>query len=211
MFLGGADVRGGRVFEQVQIALADVGVRRRIGEQVHCPAQRGWQLGRPLIGHSSTLRRRFRHPAASARSRKSVAVKSNSPSSTFVRPARSGPCSSGRATKRSSARVARRPQVAGMGGDQHQAHPGRRRAGRHSRGTPPGPACSGGTARRRSRSPTAARALGHVGQQRDVPVRQRGDDEPFLQPRQPGDAVRPRVEPVPCAVEVVDVWRRRST
>ena len=55
-------VRRGSVDEQVEVARADVGVGRRIGQQVHCPAQRGRQLGRHLIGHSSTLRRRFRRP-----------------------------------------------------------------------------------------------------------------------------------------------------
>ncbi len=47
--------------------------------------------------------------------------------------------------------------------------------------------------------------LGHVDQQRHVAVGKRCDGELFLQPRQSGHGVRPRVEPVPRPVELVDL------
>ena len=46
-------------------------------------------------------------------------------------------------------------------------------------------------------------ALGHVGQQADVAVRQRGDGVALLEPRQALHAVGPGMEPVPHAVEVL--------
>ena len=48
-------------------------------------------------------------------------------------------------------------------------------------------------------------ALGHVDHQRDVAVGERREDEPALQPAQAFDRVRPRVEPVPGAIEVIDL------
>ncbi len=62
VFFGGAACRG-QVVKEVEIAIADVRVRRRIGEEIQCPAQRGRQLGHGLVGHSSTLRPEFRRPA----------------------------------------------------------------------------------------------------------------------------------------------------
>ena len=47
--------------------------------------------------------------------------------------------------------------------------------------------------------PRQAGMFGEIGQQRDVAVRERGDDEPPLQPRQPRHGIRPRSQPVPEA------------
>ena len=45
----------------------------------------------------------------------------------------------------------------------------------------------------------------HVEQQRHVAVGQRPDDELPLQPRQPGHRIRPRLQPVPAAVDMLQI------
>jgi hypothetical protein len=57
--------------------------------------------------------------------------------------------------------------------------------------------------RREHAVPRQVRAPGHVDEQRDVAVRERRDRKAALQPRQRGDRVGPRIEPVPDAVERV--------
>ena len=57
--------------------------------------------------------------------------------------------------------------------------------------------------RRQHAVPRQAAVLRHVGEQRDVAVRQRRDHELLLEPLQPGDRVLPRREAMPGAVEVI--------
>src|SRR3546814_3613553 len=59
--------------------------------------------------------------------------------------------------------------------------------------------------------PGKARALGHVGQQADVPVRQRGDQEPRAEQVQSLDGIRPWIQPMPCHVKVQQFVVREST
>src|SRR3546814_1722671 len=59
--------------------------------------------------------------------------------------------------------------------------------------------------------PGKARALGHVGQQADVPVRQRGDQEPRAEQVQSLDGIRPWIQPTPCHVKVQQFVVRDST
>src|SRR3546814_3344100 len=50
--------------------------------------------------------------------------------------------------------------------------------------------------------PRKPRALGHVRQQADVPVRQRSDQEPRAEQVQSLDGIRPWIQPMPCHVKV---------
>src|SRR3546814_11970006 len=58
--------------------------------------------------------------------------------------------------------------------------------------------------------PWKARALGHVGQQADVPVRQRGDQEPRAEQVQSLDGIRTWIQPMPCHVKVQQFVVRES-
>ena len=57
------------------------------------------------------------------------------------------------------------------------------------------------------RVPRQPRAPGHVDQQRHVAVGQGGEDEAPLQPGQALDRIRPRLEPMPGAVQMLDLVR----
>src|SRR3546814_8935807 len=59
--------------------------------------------------------------------------------------------------------------------------------------------------------PGKARSLCHVGQQADVPVRQRGDQEPRAEQVQSLDGIRPWIQPMPCHVKVQQFVVREST
>ena len=58
---------------------------------------------------------------------------------------------------------------------------------------------------RHDQVPRQACKLRHVGEQRDIAVGERRDDVFCLQPRQPRDAVRPRMQPMPAHREMVQI------
>src|SRR5437867_3381277 len=59
--------------------------------------------------------------------------------------------------------------------------------------------------------PGQSRAAGHVHDQRHVAIRERGEDVRAPEPREPGDGVGPRIESMPCAIQMVDLVRGQPT
>ena len=117
-----------------------------------------------------------------------------------------GPCSLGRATKAVRKPSAPRGLEVGVVGGDHHA-PIRREAEQIG-----GAKIGGGQRLVRAgdlgaedRVPRQPRAPGHVDQERHVAVGQGGQDEAPLQPGQALDRVRPRLEPVPGAVQMLDL------
>ena len=56
--------------------------------------------------------------------------------------------------------------------------------------------------RRQDAIPRQPAPLRHIRQQRHIPVGQRGDNIPPLQPRQPPSRIRPRIKPMPRLIEL---------
>ena len=107
VFFGGSASVAGSAAQQVEIALADIGVRRRLGEQFNRPLQRGVHvttLRTELFGEVDEIRR---HDVEFAGSMRCASL----PGAVLQRPGD---------VRRPQPGSARRPQVAGMGGDEHQ-------------------------------------------------------------------------------------------
>src|SRR5215831_6460396 len=105
---------------------------------------------------------------------------------------------------------ARRGEVAVVGGDHHafarrqSQERGRRQVRLRLR------LVVAGDLRAEHRIPGKAAVLGHVHHQRDVAVGQRRQDELLLEARETGHRVGPRIEPMPGAVEMIDLRLRKA-